>query len=160
MAFREQERGEMLAKLGAYCGVPMQRQNSEEALTSYPFLVWSVQSAQGKMRGTACAENGQVFRSISVRWSFTACAAESDEAMALAARAQDFLCEAGIVALGDLGLAVESVGEVQNRDIFLTVGYEHREGFEVQLAAVREMVPDEEDGGVIETGLPTGEAVF
>ena len=56
---------------------------------------------------------------------------DNSESVALASKAREWLDRSGTVYLNDNDIIVQSVGSITNRDNFLTVEYEHKNGFDV-----------------------------
>lgn len=59
--------------------------------------------------------------------------------------AHDFFSKSGVIWLKDNEIVVEKVGKVTPRDTLITVDYEHRQGFDVQLGIMNIQEYSEDD---------------
>ena len=71
--------------------------------------------------------------------------------------AHDFFSKSGVIWLKDNGIVIEKVGEVTPRDTLITVDYEHRQGFDVQLGIMNTQEYSEDD--VIESAEIDGQYI-
>ena len=133
--------------LGIYCGVPVIRSNQNELPPVYPYLVFTVITPESENNGTFGEyEDGIDRRPSSQGWSISAVADTHSESLRLASKAKDWLDRVGTTYLNDRGVICQETTAVTNRDSFLTVEYEYRNGFDATFWTLSEIESDDADG--------------
>ena len=139
-------------------GVPVIRSNTPRALPKLPFCSYTIQSLLKNSEGTWQRIGNGIDR-IPARqvWSITVNAEKYITCAKLAFLAHDFFSKSGVIWLKDNGIVIEKVGEVTPRDTLITVDYEHRQGFDVQLGIMNTQEYSEDD--VIESAEIDGQYI-
>ena len=88
---------------------------------------------------------GKEFQQI---WSFTAYSTNDLRSKNIAFALYDFLDRIGITGLSDNRIAVQTIGDITNRDNLLSTGYEYRNGFDVTFNLLNEI--EDKSGEVID----------
>lgn len=118
--------------LSTYVGVAVIPSNQNAQPPSYPYISYTVTRPIGENKGTYSEhEDGTACKEFTQTASFTALSDNELESVQLATKARAYFDYAGTVYLNDNNVVVQSVGGVTNRDNFLTVEYEYRNGFDV-----------------------------
>ena len=127
-------------------GAPVIRSNTTQALPKLPFCSYTIQSLLENSNG-AWQRIGNGIDRIPARqvWSVTVNAEKYITCATLAILAHDFFSKSGILVLKDNGIVVENVGKITPRDTLITVDYEYRQGFDVQLGFMNTREYDTED---------------
>ena len=109
----------------------------------YPYCSFTITNLADESSGNYGLHEDEIYRKeIMQTWSFTIQSNDDDEAMNLALKAYDFFTLEGKLILSDGGVVVQSVTQINNRDNFITVEYEHRYGFDVKLSLCNEITAD------------------
>ncbi len=117
--------------LSEYLHCPIIRANQDAAPPDYPYICYTITTLLGENKGTyGVYEDGTEGKPFSQTWSITALSDDNSLSVELAAKAREWLDRTGNTYLYDNAVTVQSVGEVTNRDNFLTSGYEYRNGFD------------------------------
>ena len=128
----EKLRETVVAGLREYLGCPVVRSNQNEAPPNYPYVSYTITTLLSQNKGTyGVYADGKARKPFTQTWSITIQSKNNVESVTLANKAQEWLDYVGRVYLSDNGVTVQSVGSITNRDNFLTVGYEYRNGFDV-----------------------------
>ena len=115
-----------------YLKCPVIRNNQDEAPPDYPFVSYTVTTLMRANNGTYGEYSDDVYRKPTVRtWSITAQSSNNSESVNLISKAREWFDRAGTLYLNDNNIIVQSVGSITNRDNVLTVGYEYKNGFDV-----------------------------
>lgn len=113
-------------------GVPVIRSNQTAPVPPYPYFSYTVVTLAHAGGSWALDEKGREYKDIPQTWSFTVQSDDATRAVELAMEAFGwFDSQASNLELTPLGVVVSRVGDVGNRDNFLTIAYEYREGFDV-----------------------------
>ena len=138
--------------LKAYLGVPIVRSNQNEDMPPYPYISYTVTTLASANKGTyGKYADGVDRKPVTQTWSITALASDNTESVTLACKAREWLDYVGTTYLSDKKVDVQSVGNITNRDNFLTTGYEYRNGFDVFFWLYDEVGSPVENDGYIET---------
>lgn len=115
-----------------YLKCPVIRNNQDEAPPDYPFVSYTVTTLMRANNGTYGEYDDNVYRKPTVQtWSITAQSSNNSESVNLISKAREWFDRAGTLYLNDNNVIVQSVGSITNRDNVLTVGYEYKNGFDV-----------------------------
>lgn len=135
------------------------RANQTAPVPSYPYIAYTITTPLQSRAGTFSVASGGVrFREATQTWSFTVQSDDADESLNVALKAWDWFAIVSNVYLGDNGIVVQQVGNVNNRDNLITIEYEYRNGFDVTLNLINAVkMTEAEIGGYIETAEPTQE---
>lgn len=115
-----------------YLGCPVIRNNQNEAPPDYPFVSYTVTTLMRANNGTYGEYSDDVYRKPTAQtWSITAQSDNNSESVNLISKAREWFDRAGTLYLNDNNVIVQSVGSITNRDNVLTVGYEYKNGFDV-----------------------------
>lgn len=112
-------------------------------IPEYPYISFTILNT-GTRKGTYSG-NGIRYMPLTQTWSITIQDNDDDRAMITAMKARDWLEETGRLELSDFGIIVQNVGNIQNRDTFLTVAYEYRKGFDAVLSMMNEVQEPEKE---------------
>lgn len=136
----------VVCNLKEVLGVPVIRSNTAGVLPKLPFCSYTIQSLLENSGGTwQRMENGVDRIPARQVWSVTVNAEKYITCAKLAILAHDFFSKSGILVLKDNGIVVENVGKITPRDTLITVDYEYRQGFDVQLGFMNTREYDTED---------------
>ncbi len=130
----------VLEGLGTWLGpwerpVQLVRANQAGTIPPYPYGAYTVTTPLGPVGGTFCvAEDGTFYKTAYQTWSLTIISDDHDEAQTVAQMCHDYLAQAGNTYLSDAGIVVSRVGNINNRDNFISIEYEKRQGFDFTLA--------------------------
>jgi hypothetical protein len=121
--------------LSSYLSIPVIPSNQNAAPPGYPYISYTVTSPVSANKGTYSEhEDGTASKQFTQTASFTALSDNELESVQFATMARAYFDYAGTVFLNDNDVVVQSVGGVTNRDNFLTVEYEYKNGFDVFFA--------------------------
>jgi hypothetical protein len=146
--------------LSSYLGVPVIQGNQTAQPPKYPYVSYTVTTLKSENNGTYGRYDDCVYRiPIKQTWSVTTHSDDSDEAMTLAVKCEEFLKHSGVTYLNDNNVIVDRTTAITNRDNLITAEYEYRNGFDVVFYLFNEITPDDEDtdSGVIEEVTVKGE---
>ena len=124
-----------------YCGCPIIKSNQnqdlhvllgkEENERVYSYGSYTIVTPLGENGGTyGECEDGKARKQSTQNWSLTFQSDDEAESLELACKAHEWLEYVGIEFLKDRGVDIKSVGSIHNRDNFLTIEYEYRNGFD------------------------------
>lgn len=135
-----------------YCKCPVVRSNQNKATPAYPYISYTVTLPMGENKGTyGKYEDGTERKPFTQTWSISALSKDNAESVMLACKAREWLDRVGTLYLNENNVIVESVGSVTNRDNFLTVEYEYKNGFDA-FFTIEDVIEDmTEQEGYIET---------
>lgn len=143
-----------------HLGVQVIRSNQAGDLPSYPYISYTITTVSSQNNGTYGEyEDGVNRKSVTQTWSWTVQAEDDEQAMELALRARDWFDYYGRQYLANLGVIVQSLTGISNRDNMLTIEYEYRKGFDVVFSMVDEVAGKEETVGSVE-GVTLNNAEF
>ena len=133
------------------------RANQTGPVPPYPYIAYTITTPLQSRLGTfSVASDETRFREVTQTWSFTVQSDDADESLNVALKAWDWFAIVSNVYLGDKGIVVQQVGNVNNRDNLITIEYEYRNGFDVTLNLINAVkMTEAEIGGYIETAEPT-----
>lgn len=119
--------------LKQYLGCPIIRSNQNAAPPPYPYGSYTITAPLTQNRGTYGEyADGVARKPVTPTMSLTFQSDKNVESVTLANQAREWLDYVGTTYLNDNNVIVQSVGAVANRDNFLTIEYEHRNGFDVE----------------------------
>jgi hypothetical protein len=148
----ENMRRVVVAGLKKHLNCPVIRSNQNEEKPSYPYVSYTVISLKGENNGTyGVYDDGTKRKPTTQTWSITVQSDDNSESVDLAVKAHEWLDDIGTVYLSDNGIAVQSVGNVGNRDNVITNNYEYRNGFDVVFVIESTIGSSETDTETIET---------
>jgi hypothetical protein len=138
--------------LAAYLGVPIIQTNQTAQPPKYPYISYTVTTLKSENNGTwGRYSDGAYRKPVKQTWSITTHSDDSDEAMTLAVKAEEYLTHSGITYLNDNDVIVDRTTAITNRDNLITAEYEYRNGFDVVFYLFNEISPETQtDDGVIE----------
>jgi hypothetical protein len=144
-----------LEKKGYHCAVIAANQTSP--IPPYPYIAYTVTSPViANMKGYSVSEDGTRYKTLGQMWSFTVQSNDDEEASNIALEAYDWFALSGNTYLSDNGIVAQNVGNIMNRDNILTIEYEYRRGFDVELSLLHTISKaDSEQAGYIETAEVT-----
>ncbi len=138
--------------LKEYLKCPVVRSNQNADMPEYPFISYTITTVKSQNKGTHGEyADGTKRKPHTQTWSITAVSNDNTESVTLAAKAHEWLDLVGTTYMSDNDVVVQSVGGINNRDNFLTVEYEYRNGFDMFLSLFDTVGSTEETDGVIET---------
>lgn len=118
--------------LSEYLGCQVVRSNQNAKAPRYPYISYTITTLMSENKGTyGKYEDGKDRKPFTQTWSVTILSGDNSECISLANKAHEWLDHVGKTYLSDNGVIVQSVGSITNRDNFLTVEYEYRNGFDV-----------------------------
>lgn len=139
---------EWLAKKGYDCPVIMA--NQAAPIPAYPYISYTAMSVISNAKGYSIGEDGTRYKPMVQSWSFTIQADDDVVAMNVAMEAYDWFALSGNTYLSDNQIVVQRVGNVTNRDNLISVEYEYRQGFDVELLLMFKIIKeDSESAGYI-----------
>ncbi len=146
-------------RLKEHLGVEVVMANQSSPLPPYPYVSYTVTTLMKANNGTWSEyEDGTKRKEVQQIWSFTIQADNDTESKVLAIKAHNYFDETGTLHLNDKGIVVQHLEDISNRDNFLTTGYEYRNGFDVTLAFMNEVIPEESSGDII-VGISFGNEI-
>ena len=145
-------RGIIAKGLKNHLQVPVIRSNQNNNPPAYPFISYTITTLESQNKGTWQEyEDGTQRKAILQTWSISALSDDNSESVTLALKAREWLDRSGTVYLNDNDVIVQSVGGVTNRDNFLTVEYEYKNGFDCFFWLYDEESAEPIDEGEIKT---------
>ena len=118
------------AGLKAATGCEVVKSNIANApIPPYPYISFTV-TRTATQKGTYGVADGVRTIGLQQTWSITVQSEKDNETQRLVLLARDWLEETGMQELNDAGIVVQSIGDINNRDTLLSVGYEYRKGFD------------------------------
>lgn len=124
------------------------RSNQTAPAPAYPYCSYTITSHTPKAFWGK--DDTHYTRETKQTWSFTVQSDNDDQAHEIAAKIVEWLSLHSYTYLADNGIAVASVGDVTNRDSFITIEYEHRYGFDFVLNLFDTVDISEVDTEIIE----------
>lgn len=125
--------------LKAHVGVEVVLANQTVSKPEYPYISFTVTSPMIRTGGTYGRYSDGIDRKpVTQVWSFTVQSQSSDESQTLAQKAFDFF-DRFYNALAEHNIVVVRIGDITNRDNFLSVEYEYRCGFDVTFGLMNEI---------------------
>ena len=145
--------------LREYLACPVVRSNQNEMPPDYPYISYTVTTPMSENKGTyGVCEDGTERKPFTQTWSISALSKDNAESVMLACKAREWLDRVGTTYLSDNNVVVQSVGSVTNRDNFLSVEYEYKNGFDVLFSLFDVVAGMEEiEGYIEETQIGDGE---
>lgn len=138
--------------LKAHLGIEIVRTNQNAPAPAYPFGSYTITTLAAANNGTwGKYADGKDRKQVKQIWSLSFQSDKSTEAAILASKAHAWLDHAGHIYLKDMGVVVQSVGNITNRDNILTADYEYKYGFDVVFYIFDEVDNPDEGTGFIET---------
>lgn len=127
------------------------RANQTAPAPPYPYISYTIITPSNANNGTWGRYDDGIDRiPVTQTWSFTAQSNDMVESTNLAINARNWLQHEGAVYLNDNHITVQTVEDITNRDNFLTVEYEYRNGFDVVFWLLDEMENTTEAIGTID----------
>lgn len=125
--------------LSEYLKCPVIRSNQAKEPPSYPYISYTITMLASQNNGTYGEYLDNIDRKpVTQTWSITALSDKDGESTQLANKAVDWLECVGSTYLNENNIIVQRVGNVTNRDNFLTVEYEYRNGFDMVIYLMNE----------------------
>lgn len=119
-----------LSSKGHECPVVMANQTAP--IPAYPYISYTITTAvSSNQKGYSIAADGTRYKELVQTWSFTAQSDDDVEAAQVAMLAYDWFALAGHTNMKENGIVAQRVGSITNRDNFITIEYEYRQGFDV-----------------------------
>ncbi|MDO5397061.1 MAG: hypothetical protein Q4G33_03945 [bacterium] len=149
----EKIRNTVVDLLKQYTGVEVVLANQAAHIPERPYISFTITSPMIANNGTyGRYSDGFDRKPVKQIWSITSHTETTDEAAVIAQKAFDFF-ERFYEVLAEHEIVVVRLGNITNRDTFLTVDYEYRCGFDVTFGLMNETARLELDEGEIETAL-------
>ncbi len=118
--------------LKEHCKCPVVCSNQAEPQEEYSYISYTITLLAGENNGSySVYEDGTEIKHLPHNWSITAVSDDDTKSKTLALKAREWIDRVGATFLFDNNVNVISVGSVTNRDNFITVGYEYRNGFDI-----------------------------
>lgn len=137
--------------LKEHTGVEVVLANQTAHQPEYPYISFTITSPMIANNGTyGRYSDGYDRKSVKQIWSITAQAETTDKAAIIAQKAFDFFDHFREV-LAENQIVVVRLGNITNRDNFLTINYEYRCGFDVTFGLMNEIDRSELNEGEIVT---------
>ena len=137
--------------LKEYLKIQIIRSNQTGEPPKYPYGSYTITTLASENKGTwGRYEDGKERKPITLNLSFTIQSNNASEVMRLTLKAHEWFDRVGTVYLNDNNVIVQSVGNISNRDNFLTIEYECRQGFDVTCWFLNEITDTAEETGYIE----------
>ena len=115
-----------------YCACDVIRSNQNEDPEVDTYLSYTIINVMRENVGTYGAyEDGIDRKAFTQTWSISSISPDNSTSIFNACKAREWLDHVGTIYLNDNGVVVQSVGSVTNRDNFLSVEYEYKNGFDV-----------------------------
>ena len=130
--------------LHEYLDCPVIPSNRIAEVPKYPYVSYTITTPTSANKGTYEEYADCVRKQVTQTWSITALSDDDIESLVIANKAKDWLAYIGRLYLSDRGIYVQSVGAVTPRDNVLTVGYEHKKGFDCFFTCYDIIIPDDE----------------
>ena len=138
--------------LKKYLSVPVIQTNQNAEPPEYPYLAFTITTLESENSGTYGEyDDGISRKAVTQIWSISALSNNEEESITLASKAREYLEYVGKTYLNDNGVIVERCSNITNRDNFLSVGYEYKNGFDVTFWAFTEIESPIEETGIIES---------
>lgn len=142
----------IIAGLKEYLQIPIIRSNQTGEPPAYPYLSYTITTPKRSNGGSwGEYDDGIDRKPFTQTWSITVQSGDSIESLNLALKASEWFDRVGTTYLNDDNVIIQSVGDVANRDNFLTIEYEYRNGFDIVLWLLDEVDNPIEDAGYIES---------
>lgn len=123
------------AGLKNYVGKPVIQAETSGKQPPYPFIsikdISTFNIAQPAILNDG--DNQTIKQDIEIVFSLTAHADKIEDSKDLCMKARAYFLGKGAIELSDAGIAIVDVLPATNRDVFLTIDYERRYGFDVRL---------------------------
>lgn len=130
----------VVSGLNNYLGCPVIRSNQNDEPPPYPYVSYTITTLMGENKGTyGLYADDKKRKPFAQTWSISVQSNENSESTVLAIKAREWLDCVGRVYLSANGITVQSVGGITNRDNFITVGYEYKNGFDVVFQLMDEL---------------------
>lgn len=132
-------------------GCPVIRANQTSPIPAYPYVSYTLITPVAMNNGTWGKYDDGIDRMpFTQTWSFTVQSDDMTESMTLAIKARDWFQHVGRTYLDDNQLIIQRIYDIVSRDNLLTVGYEHRNGFDVVFWLLDEVEDTTASVGTIE----------
>lgn len=137
--------------LKEYLKCPVIRSNQNSEPPAYPFVSYTITTLMSENKGTYGEyEDGTARKPFTQVWSISALSNDNAESVMLACKAREWFDKIGTTYLNDNDVIVQSVGSVTNRDNVISVEYEYKNGFDIELWLYDTAKSSIEDTGMIE----------
>ena len=145
--------------LSKYINAPVIRSNQTGKPPAYPYASYTITTLMSQNKGTYGEYSDGVDRKhFTQTWSITIQSDDVSQSMELTMKAREWLDHVGTLYLNDNNVVIQHVGPITNRDNFITIEYEYRNGFDVVFNVVDEVVnPISEDNEIASVDLGFGE---
>lgn len=141
--------------LKEYCQIPVVRSNQIDELKEHnidTYLAYTITTLMSENKGSyGVYEDGTERKPFKQIWSISSISPDNVKSVTNACKAREWLDRVGNTYLSENGVIVVSVGSVTNRDNFLTVGYEYKNGFDVTFSLDDVIEGTAENDGFIES---------
>lgn len=125
--------------------------NQTAPIPAYPYVSYTItQPVVSDNRGYCTDDEGNRYKETLQTWSFTVHSDDDVEAMNIALKAYNWFNIVSNTYLGDNGIIVQKIGNVNNRDNLISIEYEHCNGFDVTFNLINKIDSAEFDNGTIE----------
>lgn len=136
----------VVSGLKSYCGVSVIRANQNAPPPKHPYLVYTITVLDAEYNGSYGEyEDGVLRKPTTQTWSLSAVADTNEDSVALIGKAKDWLERAGKSYLDQEGVICQKCTSITNRDNFLSVEYEYKNGFDAVFWALTEISPEESE---------------
>lgn len=132
MIDHENLRKTVVSGLSKYLGVPVIRSNQNAEPPGYPYVSYTVTTAEQANNGTYGEYEDGIDRiPVTQTWSITVQSDKEEESISFAGKARGWLIHSGRIYLNDNDVIVQSVTDITNRDNMISIEYEYKNGFDV-----------------------------
>lgn len=127
--------------------------NQTAPVPDYPYVSYTItQPVVSDNRGYCIDNDGNRYKETLQVWSFTIHSDDDVEAMNIAIKTYNWFNAVSKVYLGDNGIIVQKIGNINNRDNLISIEYEHCNGFDITFNLIDKIESKEfEYEGTIET---------
>lgn len=137
--------------LKEHLGIKVIRGNQTNKAPKFPYLVYNITTLASQNNGTYGEDEASAGKQATATFSITVHSDDYDEAVRLANEAKTWLDYSGTEYLNNNGVIVETVGNVTDRSVLLTVGYNYSFGFDCFVTVMDIVSLDQINNGTIET---------
>ena len=142
----------IVSGLSTYIGCPVIRQNHDGEQPEYPFVSYTITTLMSQNNGAyGVYDDGIDRKPITQIWSISSHSRNNSESVTLICKVREWFDRVGTQYLNDNNVIVQSIGSITNRDNLITIGYEYRNGFDIDFWLFDEVNNPITDENTIET---------
>lgn len=141
----------IIKELKRVSGCEVIKSNQTHKIPDYPFISFTIITPVHQDSGTYAVENDIKSKALEQTWSITIQSDNDTETLEKAMLAWDWFVETGNFYFREHNIVVVNVGDITNRDNFISIEYEYRQGFDVRFRFMHEIeITQEEKENIIE----------